>query len=107
MGIMNNVTQSLLGMIFERTTMLIIEKRITYELVHENIKELKSIHLELANRLVDEVRVEPDYNVNQTKRENTNIKEDLTQEFLKFIKISEEREMNREILEAVVYMDIA
>ena len=48
MGIMNNVTQSLLGMIFERTTMLIIEKRITYKLVHENIKELKSIHLELA-----------------------------------------------------------
>ena len=48
MGIMNNVTQSLLGIIFERTTMLIIEKRITYELVHENIKELKSIHLELA-----------------------------------------------------------
>jgi len=48
MGIMNNVMQSLLGMIFERTTMLIIEKRITYELVHENIKELKSIHLELA-----------------------------------------------------------
>ena len=48
MGIMNNVTQSLLGMIFERTTMLIIEKRITYELVHENNKELKSIHPELA-----------------------------------------------------------
>jgi hypothetical protein len=45
MGIINNVTQSLLGMIFERTTMLIIEKRITYELIHENIKELKSIHL--------------------------------------------------------------
>ena len=62
---------------------------------------------ELANRLVDEVRVEPDYNVNQTKRENANIKEDLTQEFLKFIKISEECEMNREILEAVVYKDIA
>jgi hypothetical protein len=31
----------------------------------------------------------------------------LTQEFLKFIKISEECEMNREILEAVVYKDIA
>jgi hypothetical protein len=40
MGIMINVTQSLLGMIFERTTMLIIEKRIAYELVQENIKEL-------------------------------------------------------------------
>jgi hypothetical protein len=37
---MINVTQSLLGMIFERTTMLIIEKRIAYELVQENIKEL-------------------------------------------------------------------
>jgi hypothetical protein len=48
MGIMNNVTQSLLGMIFERTTMLIIEKRVTNKLVQENIKELKSIHLELA-----------------------------------------------------------
>jgi hypothetical protein len=48
MGIMNNVTQSLLGMIFERTTMLIIEKRVTNKLEQENIKELKSIHLELA-----------------------------------------------------------
>ena len=44
---------------------------------------------ELANRLVDEERVEPD-NANQTKREYANIKQDLTQEFLKFIKISEE-----------------
>ena len=42
---------------------------------------------ELANRLVDEVRVEPDYNVNQTKRENANIKQDLTQEILKFKKL--------------------
>jgi hypothetical protein len=41
---MKNVTQSLLGMIFERTIMLIIEKRITNELVQKNIKELKSIH---------------------------------------------------------------
>lgn len=48
MGIMNDVTKSLLGMIFERTTMLIIEKRITNKLVQENIKELKSIHLELV-----------------------------------------------------------
>ena len=48
MGIMNDVTQSLLGMIFETTSMMIIEKRITDKLVEENIKELKSIHLELA-----------------------------------------------------------
>lgn len=61
---------------------------------------------ELANRLVDEEQVEPD-NVNQPKREYANIKQDLTQEFLKFIKISEEREMDRAILEAVVYKDIA
>jgi protein subunit release factor A len=61
---------------------------------------------ELANRLVDEEQVEPD-NVNQTKREYANIKQDLTQEFLKFIKISEEYEMDRAILEAVVYKDIA
>ena len=61
---------------------------------------------ELANRLVDEERVEPD-SVSQTKREYANIKQDLTQEFLKFIKISEECEMDRAILEAVVYKDIA
>ena len=48
---------------------------------------------ELANRLVDEEQVEPD-NVNQTKREYVNIKQDLTQEFLKFIKISQECEMD-------------
>ena len=61
---------------------------------------------ELANRIVDEERIEPD-TVNQTKREYANIKQDLTQEFLKFIKISEECEMDRAILEAVVYKDIA
>jgi hypothetical protein len=61
---------------------------------------------ELANRLVDEEQVEPD-NVNQAKREYANIKQDLTQEFLKFIKISEECEMDHAILEAVVYKDIA
>ena len=61
---------------------------------------------ELANRLVDEERVEHD-TVSQTKRENANIKQDLTLEFLKFIKISEECEMDRAILEAVVYKDIA
>ena len=61
---------------------------------------------ELTNRLVNEEQVEPD-NVNQTKHEYANIKQDLTQEFLKFIKISEECEMDRAILEAVVYKDIA
>lgn len=61
---------------------------------------------ELTNRLVDEERVEPDA-VNQAKREYANIKQDLTQEFLKFIKISEECEMDHAILEAVVYKDIA
>lgn len=61
---------------------------------------------ELSNRLVDEGRVEPD-KVNQTKREYANIKQDLTQEFLKFMKISEECVMDRAILEAVVYKDIA
>ena len=61
---------------------------------------------ELANRLVDEERVEHD-TVSQSKRENANIKQDLTREFLKFIKISEECEMDRAILEAVVYKDIA
>ena len=61
---------------------------------------------ELANRLVDEERVEHD-TLSQTKRENANIKQDLTREFLKFIKISEECEMDRAMLEAVVYKDIA
>ena len=60
---------------------------------------------ELANRLGGE-RNQPD-TVSQTKRENANIKQDLTQEFLKFIKISEECEADRAILEAVVYKDIA
>ena len=60
---------------------------------------------ELANRL-DEERVDPE-TVSETKRENSNIKQDLTVEFLKFIKISEECEMDRAILEAVVYKDIA
>ena len=61
---------------------------------------------ELANNLVDEERVESD-TVSQTKRVYANIKQDLTQEFLKFIKISEECETDRAILEAVVYKDIA
>jgi hypothetical protein len=45
--------------------------------------------------------------VNQAKHDYANIKQNLTQEFLKFIKISEECEMDRAILEAVVYKDIA
>lgn len=61
---------------------------------------------ELDSRLVDEERVEPD-TVGQEKREYTNIKQDLTQEFLKFMKISEECEMDRALLEAIVYKDIA
>jgi hypothetical protein len=44
MGMMKiNVPQTLLGIIFERTNMPIIEKRITNEMVQEKIKELKSI----------------------------------------------------------------
>lgn len=69
-------------------------------------EERKTRIRELANRLGDEEQVERD-NANQTKREYANIKEDLTQEFLKFIKVSEECEMNRDILEAIVYKDIA
>ena len=60
---------------------------------------------EVANRL-DEEQVDPE-TASQTKRENSNIKQDLTVEFLKFIKISERCEMDRAILEAVVYKDIA
>ena len=60
---------------------------------------------ELAKKLVEE-RAEPD-TVSQTKREYTNINQDLTQEFLKFIKISEECEMDRAILEVVVYKNIS
>ena len=61
---------------------------------------------ELANRLGDEDQIKLE-SANQTKREYANIKQDLTKEFLKFIKMSEEREMNRDILEAIVYKDIA
>jgi hypothetical protein len=39
MGLMSNFQQTLLGMIFERTTMLIIEKRITNEMVQEKLKD--------------------------------------------------------------------
>jgi hypothetical protein len=39
---MNKATQSPLGIIIERITMLIIEKSITCGLVHRNIKDLKS-----------------------------------------------------------------
>jgi poly(A) polymerase Pap1 len=61
---------------------------------------------ELNSRLADEERVEPE-TAGQKKREYANIKQDLTQEFLKFIKISEECEMDHAILEAGVYKDIA
>ncbi len=61
---------------------------------------------ELANRLGDEDHIKCE-SVNQTKREYSNIKQDLTQEFLKFMKMSEECEMNRDMLEALVYKDIA
>lgn len=47
---------------------------------------------QFANRLGDEEWVVRD-NANQTKREYANIEQDLTQEFLKFIKMSEESEM--------------
>lgn len=61
---------------------------------------------ELASRLGDEEQIEREY-ASRTKREYTNIKQDLTQEFLKFIKMSEECEMNRDILEAIVYKNVA
>ena len=61
---------------------------------------------ELAKRLGDEEQAESE-TVSQTKREYANIKQDLTREFLKFIKISEECETDHVILEAVVYKDIA
>ena len=57
----------------------------------------------------DKDQIKREY-VNQderTKREYTNIKQDLTQEFLKYIRMSEEYEMNRDILEAIIYKDIA
>lgn len=60
---------------------------------------------ELANRLGDEEQIEREY-ASRAKREYANIKHDLTQEFLKFIKMSEECEMNRDILEAIVYKNI-
>ncbi len=61
---------------------------------------------ELAKGLGDAEQVEPD-TVSQTKREYANIKQDLTQKFLKFKKISEECEMDHVILEKVVSKDIA
>ena len=57
----------------------------------------------------DKDQIKREY-VNQderTKREYTNIKQDLTQEFLKYIRMSEEYEMNRDTLEAIIYKDIA
>jgi hypothetical protein len=57
----------------------------------------------------DKDQIKREY-VNQderTKREYTNIKQDLTQEFLKYIRMSEECEMNRDTLEVIIYKDIA
>jgi hypothetical protein len=57
----------------------------------------------------DKDQIKREY-VNQderTKREYTNIKQDLTQEFLEYIRMSEECEMNRDTLEAIIYKDIA
>ena len=57
----------------------------------------------------DKDQIKREY-VNQderTKREYTNIKQDLTQEFLKYIRMSEECEMNRDTLEDIIYKDIA
>jgi hypothetical protein len=57
----------------------------------------------------DKDQIKREY-VNQderTKREYTNIKQDLTQEFLKYIRMSEECEMNRDTLKAIIYKDIA
>jgi hypothetical protein len=73
---------------------------------YENPEKRERRLLELSSRLVDEKRLEPD-TVGQKKREYANIKQDLTREFLKFIKMSEECEMDRAILEAIAYKDIA
>ena len=57
----------------------------------------------------DEDQIKREY-ANQdkrTKREYANIKQDLTQEFLKYIRMSEECEMNRDTLEVIIYKDIA
>ncbi|HET6640795.1 MAG TPA: hypothetical protein VFG77_04230 [Nitrososphaeraceae archaeon] len=61
---------------------------------------------ELVNRLGDEDHIRRE-SANQTKREYSNIKQGSTNEFLKFIKMSEECEMNRGMLESLVYKDIA
>ena len=61
---------------------------------------------ELSNRLGDEDQVKRE-SANRTNLEYANIRQDLTKEFLKFLKMSEECEMNRDIVEAFVYKDIA
>ena len=73
---------------------------------YENPEKRERRLRELSSRLVDEKRNEPD-TMGQKKREYANIKQDLTREFLKFIKISEECEMDRAILEAIAYKDFA
>jgi hypothetical protein len=55
----------------------------------------------------DQIKCEYVNQDERTKREYTNIKQDLTQEFLKYIRMSEECEMNRDTLEAIIYKDIA
>lgn len=61
---------------------------------------------ELINMLGDEDHIRRE-SANQSKREYSNIKQGLTHEFLKFIKMSEECEMNHGMLESLVYKDIA
>jgi predicted nucleotide-binding protein (sugar kinase/HSP70/actin superfamily) len=73
---------------------------------HVDPEEREKRLRELAKRLGDEEQIECD-NANQAKREYANIKQDLTQKFSKFIKTSEECKMNRDILEAKVYKNIA
>ena len=60
---------------------------------------------ELINRLGDEDHIGRE-SANQTKRENSNLKQGLTHEFLKYIKMCEECEMNRDMLESLVYKDM-
>lgn len=55
----------------------------------------------------DQIKCEYVNQDERTKREYTNIKQDLTQGFLKYIRMSEECEMNRDTLEAIIYKDIA
>ena len=73
---------------------------------YEDPEERERRICELSSRLVDENRVEPE-TVGQKKREYANNKHDLTRDFLRFTKISEDYEMDHAILEAIIYRDIA